>query len=861
MKIIKPLKLGLLFRTFVAQSKTVMGITILGLVNPGKSGSLLDSEPDFWKMIAAELGKETVLDMGMPKPHGELLVSGHYFAPQAVPVQAGQVTASFSGRSKLLYVFGDRYWVPQAGGWGISAPKPMTRMAVTWSNAFGGAKIDTNPLGKGVDPMTTPEGQTIHPLPNIESPDRLIRVRSDRPAPAGFSPLDIAWPQRMTKAGTYDRAWLNERFPDYADDMDWSIFNAAPQDQQYADFFGGREAFYFENMHSDKPRWEGVLPGLRVRCYIEQTIAGTPVFKELSNRLDTAWFFPHLEKVLLIHRALVEVADEEAEDVRHLLLACEGGDETPRGEAHYREALAKRLDEENGHLYALNEAELLPMGERSAISDLMAANPMPPSAIDKNMAKRAELEKAAAVEKIKALGLDPQTIIKAPEPQPDIDFNNLEKLPEVIASLTRQAEEKQKEMVEAARKRLEDMGLDPEKVREEARKKERRWPKFSARETIDRLRSFGIAAPSAEAEITKAEAIVTQTVRPVVHHLEPTWQPPEEDRATLRERVIRGRAEKQSLRDMDLAYVDLSGLDLSGINLSGAYLEGADFTGSNLSGADLSQAVLSRARLTDTDLTGANLSEANLGRAELSAARLSGANLASAVLAECRAVNCAMENMELTGADLYKAHLEKCDFSGSRLKEATVIEAEVIGCRFEGAELNGTVFLQCRLEGIDFSRADLTRVAFVKAAAGATTFQGARMNKLSMVGECDFSGSDFSHAVMTEANLRGSTLVGARFNHADLSGSDLSQCRLQRSDFTLARARRTQFVKADLSEAKLMGIDLMEGSFQKATLYETNIQGANLYAVDFMKVRFRNTDLRDANVKKALIERWIPKSP
>jgi uncharacterized protein YjbI with pentapeptide repeats len=84
---------------------------------------------------------------------------------------------------------------------------------------------------------------------------------------------------------------------------------------------------------------------------------------------------------------------------------------------------------------------------------------------------------------------------------------------------------------------------------------------------------------------------------------------------------------------------------------------------------------------------------------------------------------------------------------------------------------------------------------------------------------------------------------------------------LQRSDFTLARARRTQFVKADLSEAKLMGIDLMEGSFQKATLYETNIQGANLYAVDFMKVRFRNTDLRDANVKKALIERWIPKSP
>jgi uncharacterized protein YjbI with pentapeptide repeats len=860
MKVVKPLKIGLLFRTFESEGRQVLAVTALCLVNPGKE-TLLDGEPDLWKMVAAELGKEAILDMGLPKPHGEVLVSGSYYAPQGQPVTAGQVTARLGVWQKQLYVFGDRYWYPQAGLWGISDPKPMTCMPLTWATAFGGPQFKWNPLGKGAAPVVLPSGQGVHPLPNIESPENLIRQKSDQPAPAGFGPLDITWPQRFAKAGTYGRQWLAERFPGYAADMDWSIFNSSLPDQQWNGYLNGDELFGFENMHPDNPIWQAQLPGLRLRCFAEQVVDGEPQFKALSSRLDTAWFFPHLQKVLLIYRSVLEVADEEAADINHLLLACEGADDPPRGEAHYQSALSKRLDKENGHLYALNEAELLPLGERSTIADLMDSAPSSKSLLDENMANRIQREKEAAVQKLISLGLDPNSIIKAPDPQPEIDLTNLEKLPAVIAQLTRQAEEKKKEMEHKAREQLERLGLDPQAVREAAEKQTRRWPKFSAQENIARLRSFGIDDPAAEAQLRDAEVQVTQSVRPVVHHLPATYMPAAQDRERLVELVLNGKERGRPLRDVDLAYADLSDRDLSGVDLSGAYLEGADFTGSKLCNADLRQAILTRARFDGADLSGADLTEANLGHAELSATRMTRAVLNGAVLAECNANNCTLDDADFTGADFTGAAIQNCDLSRSCLKGVMFIETRLSGSRFTRADLSEAMFLQTELAAIDFSEANLAGVNFVEVSATKACFTSACLHKSSMAGECDFQGTDFTGAIVTEANLRGCNLAGALFKNADISHSDLSECRLAGADFSLAKAFQTQMVKADLTGARMIAVNLMEGSLQKATLHESDFRAANLYSVDFMGVKFRNTDLRDANVKKAFLERWIPKNP
>jgi uncharacterized protein YjbI with pentapeptide repeats len=859
MKIVKPLKIGLLFRSFENEARHVLAITSLCLVNPTKE-TLLESESDLWKMLTVELGKEMVPDMGLPKPQAEVLVSGSYYAPEGRPVTAGQVTARLGAWKKQLYVFGDRYWYPQAGLWTISAPKPMTHMAVFWSNAFGGPQVPENPLGKGAAAVAQTSGQSLQPLPNIELPECLIRQKSDRPTPAGFSPLEIMWPQRFNKAGTYDRKWLSERFPSYAEDMDWSIFNTAPADQQWKGYLNGDEAFAFENMHPGLPLWQGRLPGLRLRCFVEQSVQGQPRFTALSSRLDTAWFFPHQEKILLIYRSVIEVADEEASDVTRLLLACEGAADPLRGEAHYRTALDKRMDEENGHLHALNEADLLPIGEPSAISDLMAASDSTKNALDENMANRIQLQKEAAISKLTALGLDPQAFINASDPQPEIDFGNLEKVPQVVAELIRHGEAQQKAMEEQAIKRMEALGLDPQTVRQAAEKQTRRWPKFSAQENIDRMKDFGIQDPAAEAQLRDAEEQITLAMRSVVHHLPATYVPEKRDRQQLRELILNCRQNGNSLRDVDLAYADLSGLDLAGVNLSGAYLEGADLSKSNLAGADLRQAVLTRARMADTELSGANLTGANLGHVLMSGTCLNNAILVGVVLAECDAQDCAGVETDFSGADFTKATLRNCDFSRGRFNGNLFMETRLSGCLFKGADLSEAIFLKGQLEEMDFAEADLFRVCFVEVPALRASFRAARLNKASMAGDCDFQGADFSGADVTEANLRGCNLGGAIFKKSDLSNSDLSECRLVGCDFSLARAHQTQMVKADLTGAKMIAINLMEGSLQKATLHETDLRASNLYSVDFMKVKFRNTDLRDANVKKAFLERWIPKN-
>ena len=67
LRITKPLKLGLLFRTLEAADKNLFCISILAFV-PFEGPSLLETEPDMWNILSKNLGKEMVIDMGMPKP-------------------------------------------------------------------------------------------------------------------------------------------------------------------------------------------------------------------------------------------------------------------------------------------------------------------------------------------------------------------------------------------------------------------------------------------------------------------------------------------------------------------------------------------------------------------------------------------------------------------------------------------------------------------------------------------------------------------------------------------------------------------------------------------------------------------------
>lgn len=349
MKVIKDMEQSLLLNHFGLAGKFYLTLTVMAYFAFDNPDAALN-EQEMWPFVQGELGKDGILDMAMPKLKGEVLVWGRCFTPNGEPRVASQAGIQVGGITKTLNIFGDRYW-KRAGGTVqvITDPEPFTEMPLSYERAFGGTGFEKNPLGRGMTPVLSPSGQEIFPLPNIESAERLIGSPSDRPEPAGFAPFDFTWPQRAKKLGTYDNRWLQERWPSYPDDMDWTYFNAAPEDQQMDRFFEGREQIVIRNMHKKKPVIESRIPALRQRCFLNQLEdmkkkEGGRIFREVTTRIDTIWLFPHAEKGIAVFRGSAEVADDEALDVLHLYIVTESLSEKPKAIEHYHEEFQKRID-------------------------------------------------------------------------------------------------------------------------------------------------------------------------------------------------------------------------------------------------------------------------------------------------------------------------------------------------------------------------------------------------------------------------------------------------------------------------------------------------------------------------------------
>ena len=348
MKVIKDGEHGLLLNYFGLADKFYLSVAVMTFFAfPDPDQPLKDRE--LWPFIQGELGKNGVFDVGMPKPKGEVIVWGTCFAPVGKPVPGAQVSLQFGPLRKSLYVFGNRRWRDSAAGATISAPEPFVEMPVNYERAFGGKDFAGNPVGKGAAPVALPSGEEIRPLPNIEHPRHLIGSEKDRPEPAGFGPLNAAWPQRSKKLGTYDQKWLYERWPFYPEDMDWTYFNAAPEDQQMGVFCTGKETFAVTNMHKTKPLVESRLPNIRLRLFVNQLVdrdkpQGETIFREVHVHIDTVWLFPHAERGVTINRGSLPIADDEALDVSHIFIATEDPTATPKTIEEFHEEFKKRLE-------------------------------------------------------------------------------------------------------------------------------------------------------------------------------------------------------------------------------------------------------------------------------------------------------------------------------------------------------------------------------------------------------------------------------------------------------------------------------------------------------------------------------------
>ncbi|WP_159396909.1 DUF2169 domain-containing protein [Sorangium cellulosum] len=880
MKTIKPQKLGLLHRVFEDGEDCYLSVTILAFFSFGPPAALL-SEVDLWKFSAAELGNDAVLDMGMPKPRGELLISGRAY-PRGGRAPACAVRARLGAVDKTLYAIGDRSWrrgVP-------TEPEPFTEMPILWERAFGGPGFAPNPVGKGAQPVATDAGE-IHPLPNIELPEPLITSPRDQPAPAGFGPLDLMWPQRFAKIGTYDQKWLKERFPGFAEDTDLGVFNAAPEDQQIQGFFRGDEPMVLENMHPDRAVIEAALPGLAARAFINRKSGEEERFSEVAMHLETVHLFPHAERGILLFRGLALVDEDDAADVLHIVIGAEALGE-PKPVEHYREVLRQRLDPKKGHLASLRESDLLtalppgarPPRDESDVERLLKSDDLLRKNLQAGARRRAEENRRKAHATVVELGLDPAQfgLEQAEEPAAEEAVPDIEELAPFVEELEARAEREQAEAegrrakAEAeARAAYAAAGMDYDALHEDAMRQAAGPPKFSAKAERERLEDLAtllanagypnaeleqsLADPAFDRQLAAMEAQVLEGYRQTAH-LGPAAGRLEATRH-LREEVVEAHRAGRSLAGRDLTGADLSGLDLRGANLTGALLEGASLAGADLEDAGLERAVLARADLCQATLRGARLEEANLGLAKLRGADLSGADLSGAVLYQADLTGASFRGAELTLADLSEATLGDNDLSGSLAQLLTLLRVDLTGSRLTGADLSRSTLIECKLNGVDLSGARLISTAFFSSEGRGAVFRGASLENLRMVKECAFDGADFRGATLTGANLRGTSLAGADFTEARMNGSDLSECDLRGARMAWIAAREARFVRADLSDADLTCADLMMGVLQKAKLMGADFTRANLFRADLTKVLGdERTRFDEANVTEV---RQVPR--
>ena len=356
MKIIKPMRLGVMTKPIVDSTQSYLAISGLLCFDMLDPETVL-TEQSMWDSVTPILGSRGVLDAWTPKCHGEVLIWGEACSPKAIPTESMEVELKVGDLiRKKLTVHGDRYWQPTLTGAKLGKTEPFVRMPISYERAFGGNGYLQNPVGIGYDADKHILAGIPARLPNIEYSNNPILHPSQEPKPAAFMPTSLAWPG-FGPGGTYDDFWKKYLSPAVPRDFNWSVFNVAPVDQRISGFFSGAESIHLQGMNAGLNNIEFMLPGFFMRSFTK--FKNSEKLEESKAVLDSICLFPGLQRGILIFRAkqpLPRSADMQGID--SLMLACERKGE-PRPLPHYENVFQLRTGNDRA-LHTLSDFQLMP---------------------------------------------------------------------------------------------------------------------------------------------------------------------------------------------------------------------------------------------------------------------------------------------------------------------------------------------------------------------------------------------------------------------------------------------------------------------------------------------------------------------
>jgi uncharacterized protein YjbI with pentapeptide repeats len=868
MKIVKPLTLGLLHRPYRHRGRHHLSIAALGFFRLGATTTRLLTENVQWAKVMQALPPGVPFDEVMPRQRGEALLAGQAFAPGGKPVTEMCVRMCVGGIDKRVHVYGERTWryglYPRHV---VSRPQPFVAMPLVYERAYGGPGHPGNPAGCGHTGawLGGLGKQQAGPMPNLEYPGEPVRSHLTRYRPACFGPVDMRWAPRCKRHGHFDKRWLKEDAPGLARDVDWALFNTAPEDQWLDGFFNGGECYRLEGVDPDKPVIEGTLPQLQARAFVLREGSAADGMDEVPLRLDTVWFFPEHGLGAIIFHGETGITDSDALDVAAVMVAYEHAGR-PKTLEHYREVLALRLDPAQAALHAFNESQLAP--EHSA-EELAARARRRQQDRDADQARQQAILDEMEADHWTASGMQPPDGYQPPRPpaplieplaQLDVEDGDFD-LSGMLAQARTVGERMRQQGEEKIARLLENVPAavppDPAEVLAEALDRARvpapdllaasAAPAVATDPAIEALMtaidSLGDAVEPAQAAEVRAALAQLPALRrrSRAAAIEPAFpkQPlPGEQAALLGAQIRHWHLGGALLAGRDMAGASLRGADFAGADLREALLERADLSGASFAGADLRGAVFAGAILDGTDFSGARLAGANFCNS-----RGKGIRLAHADLTDARAIKAQWPQADLRAALLERwialdIDLTGAALDGARLAFAMLPNASADGSSWSGAYLEKTVLLQASLAGADFNGATLVKAVLMDAALSGSTWRGARLAGIYGGGK-----ADWSRAVLAGALAEACGFNGANFGHADLSGGTFLRCDF--GNCNLANARlddglfsSSLFMRAVLRHASARRADLFQALCRKADFSCADLRGASLVQAECGDARF-----------------------
>ena len=871
MTIVKPLRLGLISRAQQEPPRSYFFVAALGyfdLLDPGD----FDLDTKMWPMVSGVLGG-TPIDVGMPKPRGEVLVVGDAVAPAGNPVTQMRVEFAVGPVRKVMTVLGDRHWELTRDGPVFTRALPFTRMPLTWDRAFGGPEFPANPFGTGhAARAALAEGRPVR-LPNIEDAADLILDVEHAPRPVGCGYVDIMAPTRQRFAGTYDGDWLKRHHPGHAVDFDWSFYNVAPEDQWAPGFFTGDERIRIAGMHADHPLIDSRLPGMRVRAFANLERDGERILTEVEMRCETVVLFPGQLKGVVIFRGGCEVADIDGKDVIDTMLAYERLDEAPRTVEHYARTLKLRTDPDTAALSFFDEKPLRPDLPEVERAEREAERAAAAAERDAKFDRRMESALARAYLAVGALPPPPGSLpkFKMPVPIPVITPRDIERMDVDMVGVAAALKKLQAYGDQQIAMARQQVGAAAAQAVTMVAGAGGSMLDAAAALKLKRL-SAALQPPAGAAPVLPADAPTLQSlgqdlakggslpeaedpfaaVLAAVQALGESGEGlSEEEKAVLRARA-QGRPEGRITAPMVDA---VSGLDLT----AGGKIAVPDAPPPPDGPAGV------EAFLQQLGLDGRTADAAKAVDGALAALGPQGGLVKPLLAIEPPKPDADAGNPIDALEDQVKDAAVKLEdaFAGGRrlsleplapLEPLSAAAALYFGdavrdCLAGGGDFRGRDWAGASLAGADFSGLDLRGAMFERADLAGARFRGAILDDAVFAG-ARLDGADLSNCAMRGANLCKAEATGASFAGSDLTSAKLSGARLAGADLS-----RVSMEDVVAFEVDLAGADLSQARFNKVVLLTSFLDGARLDAAEFHLCVFLQCEMNRLSARRTMFAR------